>query len=298
MSVTALCVGQAGVQFVGAVPRLPWSHVDRQELSAFTLQGGGAAATAAVTLAKLGAKVTFGGRLPDDFLGDWTAQGLQESGLDLRHLKRQEGGVSPVAFVVLDQGRQSRSVFWSDGVCQKLRPKEIPLSALDGMGLLLVDGAFPEAQLALVEGARKRGVKTLLAAHALAPGMAQLVAAVQAVVASERFARELSALTPNSLTEILALGPEIAVVTLGEDGSVGQMKDGEALRADAFPGPVVDQTGAGDVYRGAFAFAWASGKSLKDAMRFASTAASLKCQHYGPREGIPDVAAVEKALAA
>ncbi|HEX4622230.1 MAG TPA: PfkB family carbohydrate kinase, partial [Myxococcaceae bacterium] len=90
MGVAALCVGQASVQFVGAVPRLPWSHVDRQELSAFALQGGGAAATTAVTLARLGAKVTFGGRLPDDFLGDFAAQGLVDSGVDLRHLRRQE----------------------------------------------------------------------------------------------------------------------------------------------------------------------------------------------------------------
>jgi sulfofructose kinase len=298
MGVAALCIGQASVQFVGAVPRLPWSHVDRQELSAFALQGGGAAATTAVTLARLGAKVTFGGRLPDDFLGDFAAQGLADAGIDLRHLRRQEGGVSPVAFVVIDQQRHARSTFWSNGDAEKLRPGEVPVSALDGASVLVVDGAFPEAQLALVQAARSRGVKTLLSAHALAPGMAQLVAACQAVVASERFARELSALTPNSLTEILALGPEIAVVTLGEDGSVGQAQGQEPIRVEPLSTPVVDATGAGDVYRGAFAFAWAAEKILKDALRFASAAASLKCQHYGPREGIPDAAAVAKALAA
>jgi len=296
MGVKALCVGQASVQFVGAVPRLPWSQGDRQELSAFALQGGGAAATAAVTLAKLGAKVAFAGRLADDYLGDFAAQGLADADVDLRYLKRQEGGVSPVAFAVIDQERASRSVFWSNGECDKLRPGEVPISALD-VSVLLVDGAFPEAQLALVEAARTRGIKTLLSAHALAPGMAQLVAACQAVVASERFARELSALTPNSLTEILALGPEIAIVTLGEDGSVGQAKDGEPTRVEPLPPPVVDSTCAGDVYRGAFAYAWAAGKHFKDALRFASAAASLKCQRYGPREGIPDLAAVEKALA-
>src|SRR5579864_7150492 len=122
MSLSALCVGQASVQFVGAVPRLPWSQGDRQELSAFALQGGGSAATAAVTLARMGAKVTFGGRLADDFLGEFAAQGLADSGLDLRYLKRQEGGVSPVSFVVIDQERRSRSAFWSNGECDKLRP--------------------------------------------------------------------------------------------------------------------------------------------------------------------------------
>ena len=139
-------------------------------------------------------------------------------------------------------------------------------------------------------------MKTLLNAHVLAPGIAQIAAVCDAVVASERFAREFAPLIPRSLEEILALGARLAVVTLGEDGSVGQERGGDPIRVESVTVKAVDPTGAGDVYRGAFAYAWLTGVPLRERMRFASAAAALKCERYGAREGIPDLAQVLSAL--
>ncbi len=296
MELSALCVGQASVELVGAVPRYPVRPGDKQELSAFTLQGGGAAANAAATLARLGARAVFGGVLPDDFLGDFAAASLADAGVALTFLRRQSGGVSPAAFVALDEEKAKRTVFFTRGDCEELKLGEIPSSALEGLGLLLVDGAFPAAQLPLVQAARERGVKTLLTAHGMGAGMAQLAASCDVVIASEGFARELSPLVPRSLEEILGLGASCAVVTLGEDGCVGQQKGREPVRVECPQVKVLDPTGAGDVFRGAFAYAWMKGLGLRQQLRFACTAASLKCRSYGAREGIPDLAMVEAAL--
>ncbi len=297
MAFSALCVGQATVELVGAMPVFPVHAGQRQELSAFALQGGGAAATAAVTLAKLGVKTAFGGVLPDDFLGDFAAAGLADAGVELALLKRQEGGVTPVSFSAVDEQRRRRTVFFTRGACDELLPGEIRPAALDGVGLLLVDGSSPEAQLILVEAARSRGVKTLLSAHMLSPGMAQLAAVCDAVIASERFARELAPLVARSLDELLALGPQAAVVTLADDGAVGKERGRDPAKVEALSVQALDSTGAGDVYRGAFAYAWLAGLPFKERMRFASAAAGLKCRSYGAREGIPSLAAVEEALA-
>ncbi len=298
MSHSVLCMGQASVELVGQMPRFPVRQGDRQELSAFSLQGGGAAANAAVTLAVLGARVSFAGALADDFLGEVAAAGLSEVGVELRHLRRIAGGVSPASFVALDEERRRPTVFWTRGSGEALRPEAVPPAALEDVSLLLVDGYHPVAQLALVEAARARGVRTMLSAHAMVPGMAQLAAQCDVVVASERFAREVAAVVPRSLEEILALGAEVAVVTLGEDGSVGQARGGAPVKVEALPVDLVDPTGSGDVYRGAFAWAQLQGRGLKESMRFASTAASLKCRHFGAREGIPELDEVERALAA
>jgi sulfofructose kinase len=297
MSHSVLCVGQASVEWVGQMPRFPVRQGDRQELSAFSLQGGGAAANAAVTLAALGARALFAGVLADDFLGDLAAEGLVDAGVDLRYLRRHEGGVSPASFVALDEERRRPTVFWTRGTAESLRPGEVPDSALQGVSLLLVDGYQPVAQLALVEAARARGVKTLLCARAMAPGMAQLAGQCDVVIASERFAREVAPVVPRSLAEMLALGARVAVVTLGEDGSVGQARGEEPVKVEAFPVPLVDPTGSGDVYRGAFAWALLERKPLREAMRFGSAAASLKCRHYGAREGVPTRALVDEVLA-
>lgn len=296
MELSALCVGQASVELVGAVPRYPVRSGDKQELSAFALQGGGAAATAAVTLARLGARAFFGGVLPDDYLGEFAAASLSDAGVELRFLRRQSGGVAPVAFIAVDEEKRQRTTFYSRGDCEGLRPGGIPPSALEGMDLLVVDGAFPEAQMQLVETARERRVKTLLIAHQMVEGMSRLASACEAVVASERFARELSPLVQRSLQEILSLGPGCAVITLGEDGCVGQEHGGEPVRVDVSSTRVLDSTGAGDVFRGAYGYAWLKGLPLRERLRFAATAASLKCQSYGARAGIPDLATLEAAL--
>ncbi|MHB8872244.1 MAG: carbohydrate kinase family protein [Myxococcaceae bacterium] len=297
MEPSALCVGQASVELVGAVPRYPVNPGGSHELSAFTFQGGGAAATAAVTLARLGARVCFAGTRSDDFLGEFAAAGLEEAGVSLAHLKLRAGGVAPVSFVALEQEHGRRTVFFTRGNLGGLSAGEVPLEALDGVGLLLVDGAYPEAQLELSRAARERGVKVLLAAHEMTDGMEPLAMSCDAIIASEGFARELSPTIPGALTAMLARGASCAVVTLGEDGCVGQEKGAEPLRVEAVQVQVVDPTGAGDVFRGAFGFRWLQGASLKDRLRYASAAASLKCESYGAREGIPDGERVLAALA-
>lgn len=293
---SALFVGEASVEMVGAVPRYPVRLGDRQELSAFALQGGGAAANAAVAFARLGGRALFAGVLPDDFLGEFAAASLAEAGVDLQFLTRRQGGVSPASFTALDEERRRRTVFFTRGECEPPKAGDFSAASLEGLALLLVDGAFPEAQLPLVQEARRRGVKTLLSAHTMAAGMTQLAAACDAVIAGEGFARELSPLVPKSLAELLGLGARCAVVTLGEDGSVGQEAGGEPIRIEAHSVKVVDPTGSGDVFRGAFAFSWVKDEPLRERMRFASVAASLSCRSYGAREGVPDLAEVEGAL--
>jgi 2-keto-3-deoxy-L-rhamnonate aldolase RhmA len=60
---------------------------------------------------------------------------------------------------------------------------------------------------------------------------------------------------------------------------------------------VVDTLAAGDVFHGAFTLALAEGRSIRDAVAFANTAAALKCTVFGGRRGSPDRRAVMRSLA-
>ena len=51
---------------------------------------------------------------------------------------------------------------------------------------------------------------------------------------------------------------------------------------------VLDTTGAGDNFHGAFALAIARGFGLHEAVRFSVAVASLSCRDYGGREALPD----------
>jgi len=97
------------------------------------------------------------------------------------------------------------------------------------------------------------------------------------------------------LLKIYEYGPEWAVVTLGARGSVAY--DGQKFFAQkSFKVGVVDTTGAGDVYHGAFAYKYLSCKDLAGIMRFSSAVAALKCRKLGGRNGIPQLKEVEEFM--
>ena len=76
------------------------------------------------------------------------------------------------------------------------------------------------------------------------------------------------------------------LVTLGADGAL--LLDGD--RVERLPAPrvdVVDTTGAGDTVNGALAAELAAGRPLREAVRFALTAAALSTRAGGARAGMP-----------
>ena len=89
-----------------------------------------------------------------------------------------------------------------------------------------------------------------------------------------------------ALKKVRALGCRVAAVTLGAQGTLWLDQTGIHKQA-AFTVKVVDTTGAGDVYHGAYTLAIGEGQTVIEAMRFASAVAALKCTRRGGRAGIP-----------
>jgi sulfofructose kinase len=84
-------------------------------------------------------------------------------------------------------------------------------------------------------------------------------------------------------------GPTVVVVTEGEAGCWCASPDGD-FHVPAYVAPeVIDTTGAGDVFHGAFLHARATGRSLHASLELASAVAALKCRALGGRTGAPDL---------
>ena len=86
------------------------------------------------------------------------------------------------------------------------------------------------------------------------------------------------------------------IVTLGSAGAVG-FHGGERFAAPAPPVEVVDTTGAGDTFVGAFAASLDRGLGFADAMRRGLSAGSLACAKAGAQTSMPYAAAIEKLAA-
>ena len=75
------------------------------------------------------------------------------------------------------------------------------------------------------------------------------------------------------------------------------MLDGDRfVQAPGFGVPVVDTTGAGDVFRGAFIHSLLRGDGPEEMLRFANAAAAMSCTRDGAMESVPAAEEVERIV--
>jgi sugar/nucleoside kinase (ribokinase family) len=91
-------------------------------------------------------------------------------------------------------------------------------------------------------------------------------------------------------------GPKIVVFTLGAKGVVGLDGD-KFFSIPAFKDiSIVDTTGAGDVFHGAFIFGLLKGWDVEKTSKFSSAVSAIKCTRLGGRAAIADYKTVQNFL--
>lgn len=295
MSKHVVGLGMAGLDFLGVVDHLPRPDTS-VDMSQFSIQGGGNVATALVTAATMGLRATYCGKIADDMFGSLIRESFEQANISLAGLQVEAGCISPFSYVAVEAAGGHRILFHTRGNCTPLQADEVDLSLLDDADALLLDGHQTAAAIRAAEHANEKGVPVFLDAGAVFEGMGELLSLADVMVAAERFAAEIAPMgeLEDSLQELHRMGPETVVLTLGREGSIG-LQNNQVVKASPYPVEIVDTTGAGDVYRGAFVCSWLQGWPLDKTMRFATVAAGLKCRHLGGRAGMPTREEVEEA---
>jgi sugar/nucleoside kinase (ribokinase family) len=99
-----------------------------------------------------------------------------------------------------------------------------------------------------------------------------------------------------ALRKIARLTSSFLAGTRGPRGTIWLDVQGQLQETPAVPVHTVDTLGAGDVFHGAFALAVTENQDLRQALRFASAAAALKCTRFGGAFAAPQRAEVEELL--
>jgi len=281
-------IGQCAIDYLGVVDTHP--EVDEKtELWDFKIEGGGPAATAMVTLSRLGVSTSFIGKIGDDDFGRMIMQGLNVEYVDISGIIIEAGKRSQFAFISVENDTGKRNIFFTRGTVSPLEFNQINKSLIDNCKILHLDGLMIDVSLDAAKYARSIGKKVSLDAGTLRDGMIELCRHTDYLVTSEKFARSFVNSTDyeHALREMKKLGPEIVCSTLGEKGSI-LLKDDIILHQPAYSMVgVVDTTGAGDVFHGGFIYGMLKGYDIKKTLNFASFASALKCKQLGGRSGIP-----------
>jgi ribokinase len=266
-------------------------------------QCGGLTGTALVAAARLGARCAYVGVLGDDELSRFAIDSLEREGIDLDHRVSQANARPAHSTIIVDETHKTRTIFASIGEAIGADPQLPPADLIRWARVLLVDHHGLEGTLRAVRIARESGVH-VVADFERNPGppFPTLLAMVDYLVISERFARELTGDLQSPVQRLLPQlwSPDrrVVVVTCGADGGWFQVggPTGAVARYPAFPVEVVDTTGCGDVFHGAYAVGVAEGQDVPECVRFASAVAALKATQRGGQAGCPTRAVVEAFL--
>ena len=269
MSARVVCIGLATLDSIFALPRHP-AVDDRVVATDLAVAGGGPAATAAVTLARLDVEVAFVGAVGDDATGAAIRDGLAAEGVDVSQLATVSGARSPKSSILVGTGGRAIVHY----------PGSLPTLALTEEALHLCrDAAWVHADHV---------------GYAAAPREARLsIDGGNPIAGLDLDGIDLYAPTQEGLERdfvtaeaALAAGAKLVVATRGENGSVAYTGN-DTIEAPVRPVEAVSTLGAGDVFHGALLAQLMEDAPLSDALAFANACAALSCRALDGRSAIP-----------
>lgn len=287
-------VGSSMVDLIAYMPRAPRAG-ETVPGDDFQVGTGGKGANQAVMAARLGARVVFAGRVGSDAYAGMTREALASEGIDLTHLLEVPGpsGLAPI-WVEADG---TNRIVVIPGANAALDPASArrAVEEPEDVGVVLAQLETPQdATAAAFAAARERGVTTVLNPAPWHSLDEQVLDLCDWLVPNEHefaeLARELGldddGASPAAVTAVAArLGKHLAV-TRGERDVV-VVEGGDLATVPVEVAPVVDTTGAGDAFVGAFAHALAEGLAPVAAARLASRCATASVGRPGTQSSFP-----------
>jgi sugar/nucleoside kinase (ribokinase family) len=191
--------------------------------------------------------------------------------------------------ILLEEGVGERTILARRDPKLNYPPELLRREMIVGGRVLLLDSYDSAAGLQAATWAREAGMPVVMDIDAVQDDLTpKLLCLVDYLIASSDFAND-----PHELAD--KYGCPVVGITFGGKGAVF-LDHGRMLESPAFKVPVVDTTGAGDVFHGAFLYGLLQKWPLEEIIRFSHAAAALNCMHIGARGGIPTLVDVKEFL--
>ena len=298
-NVDVLGFGTATLDYVANVEAWPAEGV-KAPVTGLSVHGGGLIGTALVAVSRLGGKASMVTKLGRSEVASAVVDGLEKEGIDTSMIIREDGAEPIVAFVFTTSGTGERTIFHSKDKIRFPELEELPDRDWPAKtGCILIDHYAAEPSLDAARAARENGIPIVIDFEREYPGVSEGLALATHMILGEAFAgQHTGAKTAAGMMNALRTSAEqTLIITRGGAGCVVSTPDGE-FEYPAFPVEVVDTTGCGDVFHGAYALALSRSMNPMEAVRLAAGAAALCATRLGGRDGIPTMEELEKFLAA
>ena len=279
-------IGVCTVDHLMTVPHMPGNNVN-MKASAYLRQPGGLASCALVAAARLGARSKVIARVGDDDAGQYIRHELESEGVDTSNLIVRSGSESHVSLILVDERTGERSIMTRPPTGEPIALSEIKRADITSAKVLFIDDVT-ELTLQAARWAQESDMKVVLDPARPFAIIKQILPYVDVPIVPQQWAEAWMPGQPASavVEALFQAGAKIAAVTLGARGSV-VCWEGGTRHIPAFKVDVVDTTGAGDAYHGAFMAALLQDWEAPRMARFASAVGSMNCRAMGGRAALP-----------
>jgi sulfofructose kinase len=260
----------------------------KTEYSTVSTLPGGQVATTVVACQHWGLRTRYVGKLGDDLAATLHREAFSHAGVETRIIT-VPGAASAQSLILVD-AQGERTV-----LCRRDSEARLALHAADlqrewitNARALHVDGYDTEAAILAATWARAAGVPVIADLDELYPNVEELIANVDYLIVSRDFPSRLMS-EPDLELALRKMqrrySSRLAAATLGQEGVLAF--DGkQLLHTPAYCVPVVDTTGAGDIFHAGFIYGLLQDWPLDRQLEFACAAAALNCTAVGARGGI------------
>jgi len=271
----------------------------------FSTIPGGKGANQAVAAARCNAEVHMIGRIGHDDFGQRLILGLHACGVNTDAILVSEAVSTGIAMIMVDDNGEN-TICVASGANRLLHPEDIDnqverIAAADAV-LLQLEIPLETAAYTL-QVAHHHRIPVILNPAPAPDKIDPLFFEADIIVANQTETARLSGEPAHDVhtakmagSALLAHGAQVVIVTLGRRGALA-LTARQMFHIPAFNAKVVDTTGAGDAFCGAFAAAFIrENRDIYRATRFAAAAGALACGKFGAQPSMPRFCAVQKLL--
>ncbi|QUW23048.1 ribokinase [Sporosarcina sp. Marseille-Q4063] len=260
----------------------------------FATMPGGKGANQAVSVSRLGADVQFIGCIGEDLFGNELLKNLKNENIDTKNIQTVKNSSTGIANILLSEG--DNRIIVIPGANYELTSQKI-ISKKDTIlqsKMVIIQLEIPaNTVLKVLEICHTANIPVLLNPAPASSFSMDYIDYATFITPNETECKDIFGV---NYEKALELYPNQLIVTKGKSGA--QYFDGiEHKFIKGFKTNVIDTTGAGDTFNGAFAFAISRQYPFNDAVEFANAAASLSVEKFGAQGGMPSLQLVMKRVA-
>jgi len=288
----SLFIGQTYIDITFLTDSMPTGD-EKSVADEYAVSFGGNAVTAAFCCAKLGIKPDLIATLADDWLGRMFLDMARKYEITLHGRKVK---TSSLSFIMPNGGKRAIVRCRDDDYLESY-----PQLDLRSCRALHTDGHQTDATMHYARQCRSAGILTSLDGGGIRKNTHELLPFIDVAIVAERFCEQINKSPAETLKYLKERGCKIGGVTMGERGLLWYDESGTISNLPALKVPssrVIDTSGAGDVFHGAYVYSYLAKPELPWAahFEFARAASAHKIQYLGNEAGLPALKDIATAM--